>query len=453
MRVAVLGGGVAGLSAARELRRLGHEVLLFERSERVGGQLRTVDVQGTPLECFYHHIFTNDTIVADLIAEMGLGDRLRWVPSKVGFFCQERVWDFVSPADLLRFSPLPLLDRLRLGLASVYLQRQADWRRFEQETAEVWLRRWAGERSYQVIWEPLLYGKFGDAASSVGMAWFQWKMRLRFGSRRGLGREYLGYLEGSFGQVWQLLGESLTREGVHVYTGAHATAVRTVDGRAAGVALAAGPEGKWADAVAAGLARIEGDTCFFPADAVVATLPSTVVKRLAPQLPAGYLALMEGNRYQAVLCTLLVLKHALSHIYWMNVTDRAMPFVAVIEHTNLMRPEDYGGRHVVYLSNYINPDAPLYRATDEEVLAAALPHLPRINPDFTPDWIESWQVFREDAAQPIITTNYSAKIPPLATPIGGLYMANNTQVYPEDRGQNYSIRIGREVARLVNAAR
>ena len=210
MRVAVLGGGAAGLTAAQELLRLGHQVLLFERGDHLGGQLRTVNVEATPLECFYHHIFTNDTIIAGLIDELGLGEKLRWVQSRVGFFSNGRVWDFVTPTDLLRFQPLPLVDRVRLGLASVYLQRQADWHAFEGYTAQEWLKRWAGENAYRVIWEPLLYGKFGDAAPSVGMAWFHWKMRLRFGSRRGVAKEYLGYLEGSFGQVWDRLAARIS---------------------------------------------------------------------------------------------------------------------------------------------------------------------------------------------------------------------------------------------------
>ena len=449
MRIAVLGGGAAGLTAAQELLRLGHQVLLFERSGHLGGQLRTVDIEGTPLECFYHHIFTNDTIIEGLIDELGLGEKLRWVPSRVGFFCNGRVWDFVTPADLLLFQPLPLVDRVRLGLASVYLQRQADWRAFEGYTAEEWLKRWAGEQAYRVIWEPLLYGKFGDAAPSVGMAWFHWKMRLRFGSRRGLAKEYLGYLEGSFGQVWQRLAARIATLGAHVYTSTQVNRIRVQDGRATGVEVPPADTAAMGEAFAAGLAERAGESAFFPADAVIGTIPSPVLLRLAPELPEGYTQLLAGNRYQAVMCMILVLKHPLTDIYWLNITDRAMPFVAVIEHTNLMRTEDYGGKHVVYLSNYINREAPLYQASDAEVFASYLPHLSRINPAFRQDWIEDWRLFREDAAQPIITTNYPGKIPPLATPISGLYMANNTQVYPEDRGQNYSVRIGREVARLA----
>ena len=449
LRVAVIGGGAAGLAAADELLRHGHQVMLFERASQVGGQLRTVDIAGTRLEQFYHHIFTNDTLMVQLIDELGLGDRLLWVASKVGFFTQGRIWDFVTPVDLLRFQPLPLPDRIRLGLVSLYLQRQSDWRRFESVTAQEWLRRWVGARNYAVVWGPLLHGKFGSAAPEIGMTWFQWKMRLRFGSRRGLGREYLGYLKGSFAQVWEALAERVQQRGGRLFTGASVSRVVVEEGKAIGVqaALPEGPEVR--RALDDGWARESEGALFFPADRVIAAVPSPALMRMAPELPESYTRLLTGNRYQAVMCLILVLKHSLSNIYWLNITDRSIPFVAVIEQTNLIGPEHYGGKHVVYLSNYIAREEPLYQMTDADVLEAYLPHLQKINPSFQRDWVEEWHLFREDAAQPIITTNYSRKIPPLETPIRNLYMANNTQVYPEDRGQNYSLRIGQEVARLA----
>ena len=452
MRIAVIGGGPAGLAAADELLRLGHEVLLFERGATLGGQLRTIDVQGTPLECFYHHLFTSDTLMAGLIEDMGFGEQLQWIPSTVGFFAQGRIWDFVTPKDLLAFQPLAIHERVRLGLASLYLQRQPDWRRFEPYTAEAWLKQWAGDASYRVVWEPLLHGKFGDAAPSIGMAWFQWKMRLRFGSRRGLNKEYLGYLVGSFRQAWEALGRRIETGGSHVFTQAQVQRIRVQEGVATGIQVAALPQDAASRALAQGLAQSEDGGLYFPVDAVVATIPSPIVMRLAPELPESYTRLLTQNRYQAIQCMVLVLKQPLSHIYWLNISDRSIPFVAVVEHTNLISPEHYGGKHVVYLSHYISKDDPLYQASEQEVWDAYRPHLSTINPAFQPEWVEEWQLFREDAAQPIITTNYAQKIPPLATPIKQLYMANNTQVYPEDRGQNYSIRIGRAVARLAGDA-
>ena len=448
MRIGVIGGGVAGLAAADELLRRGHEVLLFEYAPQVGGQLRTMDIHGARLEQFYHHIFTNDTLMIETIRELGLEDRLQWVASKVGFFANGKIWDFVTPQDLLRFQPLPLIDRLRLGIASLYLQRQPDWRKFESVTAEAWLKKWVGKHSYDVIWGPLLYGKFGDAAPEVSMTWFHWKMRLRFGSRRGLRQEFLGYLVGSFAQVWEAYGQRIRQRGGKLFTSAQVERIVVQQGKAIGLrARIAEEAGK--QAVQEGYAEGQDGALFFLLDRVIATIPSPVVMRLAPELPENYTKILIGNRYQAVMCLIMVLKHPISSIYWLNITDRSIPFVALIEQTNLISPDHYGGRHVAYISNYIDRTAPLYQQSDDEVLETYIPHLQKINPDFQRDWIEEWHLFREDAAQPIITTNYSQKIPSIATPVGNLFMANNSQVYPEDRGQNYSLRIGREAARLA----
>ena len=145
----------------------------------------------------------------------------------------------------------------------------------------------------------------------------------------------------------------------------------------------------------------------------------------------------------------LVLERPLSQIYWLNVADRSIPFVAVIEHTNLIGPEHYGGKHIVYLSNYLTLDDPLYKMGHEELLEEYLPHLRKINADFDLSWIETSYHHRVDGAQPIIGTNYSSRIPNHRTPHRGVYLANTTQVYPEDRGTNYSVRMGRRVARMV----
>jgi len=430
MKAAIIGGGVVGLTAAYRLAQAGHEVALFEASPELGGLVRTFEAGGEPLECFYHHLFTTDTTIVDLIEELGLGDRLTWRDSKVGFYHGGRIWNFVTPMDLLRFKPLPPVDRIRLGLAGLYLRRQNDWRRYESITAWEWIRRYAGQKALDVVWGPLLRGKFADQAEEVAMAWLWSKVHLRFSSR-GSGpsqREKLGYMLGSF-RVYIAELERRLRERARVETSQPVRRIEVSAGRASGLLLADGR-------------RVE-------ADAVIACVPSERFLAMAPRLDAEYERRVKAARWQSALCYVVALKHSLTPIYWLNISDVGIPFIAVIEHTNFVEKERYGGLHLAYLSNYLKPDHPWMGLSDEELDDLYLPHLQKFNPSFSRDWIVDRWVFRGPNAQPVIRCHYRDDLPDHRTPLPGLYLANMQQIYPEDRGQNYSIRMGEQVARMA----
>ncbi|MBI2846542.1 MAG: NAD(P)/FAD-dependent oxidoreductase [Chloroflexi bacterium] len=431
MNIGIIGGGVAGLTAAYELTRKGHKVSIFEASPYLGGQAATFEVGGGRLEKAYHHLFKSDTVIIDLINELGLGSKLYWLDSKVGFYCKERIHNFVTPFDLLKFTPISIVDRLRLGLVSLYLQRLNDWPKLEGITAKDWIIKYAGKQNYDMVWGPLLRGKFGDAAEEVGMVWFWGKIHLRFGSRgKTMQKEKLGYLMGSFGQVIDALEQEIRKRGGEIHISTPVQRIAVADGRVMGLELKASSNP-------------------VPFDAVIATVPSPIFLRLVPELPEQYASKLRQIKYQAAVLVVLLLKRSLSHIYWLNVSDRALPFLAAIEHTNYIGRSEYGGKHIVYLSNYLAREHPIYNKSGDELLQIYLPHLRKLNPEFSPDWIEKYYYHREDSAQPIITTNYSAKIPDYRTPIQGLYLANTTQIYPEDRGMNYSIRLGQRVSGIV----
>jgi protoporphyrinogen oxidase len=439
MRVGIIGAGAAGLAAAFELGKRGHEAIVHERAPFVGGQASTFDVGGQRLERGYHHLFTSDTDIVELIEEIGLGHQMRWVDSKVGTFHGGKIYDFVTPMDLLKFTPLSLVDRLRLGLVTLYLQRRKSWRELEAVTAVEWLRKHAGERVYDVFWGPMLRGKFGEKNhGQVAMAWVWGKVQSRVASRgKSKMREKLGYPVGSFGEVFDVLAQRIEEQGGEVHIGSSVSRIVLEDGRATGMELMDDKE------VDGGKSRIE------PFDAVIATTPSYIFPRLVPSLPEEYLAKLAGVNYMAAVLIILVLDRPLSRVYWLNVADRSLPFVGVIEHTNLIPSDQYGGNHIVYLSNYVDADHPFYKMDHEELLQEYTPHLRKINPEFDTSWIRTSYHHRVDAAQPIIGTHYSERMPDHRTPFRGLYLANTTQIYPEDRGTNYSVRMGRHVARMA----
>ncbi len=434
--VGIVGGGVAGLTAAYRLLQKGHRVQLFEAAPQLGGLVRTYEIGGEPIECFYHHIFTTDTAAVRLIEELGLGDRLTWRPSKVGIYYDGRIYPFVTPTDLLRFTPVGLIDRVRLGLMGLYLRRQKDGSRYEHITAKEWVRRFAGRRNLDVVWGPLLRGKFGDLGDELVMTWLWNKIHLRFASR-GAGpaqKEVLGYLLGSFGAWIDVLIDRIRELGGELNASSPVQRIVVEDGRATGVELAGD----------------EPRTVRF--DAVVATVANKIFQRIAPrELPESYGERLEGVPYQDALCLVLTLKQPLTNMYWLNINDRSMPFLAIVEHTNFMEPDRYGGQHVVYVSNYLDKESPLLSMDINELTALYLPHLKRINPSFDESSIIDRSLFHGRDAQPVFTVGAGSRIPDHRTPVPGLYLANMSQIYPQDRGQNYSIILGEDIAEMVAA--
>ena len=439
MKAIVIGGGVGGLAAAYELVCSGHEVALYEAGPIFGGQVRTFEVGGGRVESFYHHLFRSDTEIIALIEELGLGRDLEWIESSVGFQLGERRYPFVSALDLLRFRPVSPLTRLRLGLAALWLRRFTNWRAYEGRRASDWIRSRVGREGYERVWGPLLRAKFGAHAEEVSLVWFWGKVHLRFASREGgpFARERLGYLRGSFGRLVDALVEAVRERGGTLETGRPAARVVVEDGRAIGVAFEHG-DGE----------RVER------AEAVIATVSSGAFRRLAPaieELDPGYAALLDAVEYQWATVLVLALERPLSETYWLTVTDDDCPFVVAVEQTNFVPASDYGGLHLVYLSNYCDPGDPVVDEEAPETLARYLPYLRRINPRFDRSWLRGLWLFKDRAGQPIVHQRYHETIPPHRSPVAGLYLANTTQVYPEDRGQNYSIRMGRRVARLAAA--
>jgi len=433
MRVGIVGGGIAGLTAGHRLSAAGHHVTVFESLPELGGQAGTFPIEGTRLERYYHHLFRGDVAVMDLIDELGLTPRMAWLTSKVGYFCGGLIYDFVTPLDLLRFKPLPLFSRLALGLQTLWLQRFGNWRRLERITAREWVLKWGGQAIYGLIWGALLRAKFGEYADQVSMAWLWGKLVVRRSLKGSdLGKETLGYMMGSFQQLTDALAESIREAGGEIHTNAPVERVRVVDGLARGL-----------------LVKQRGEMVSHDFDAIILTVASPLVLQMVPELPEEYAAVLRALPYQAALVMVLKLSHSLSRIYWLNLPEIDIPLVAAIEHTNYVEPAHYNGAHILYLSNYVSTDDPRFRMTKEELLAYYMPYLRRINPAFGADWVQESWLFKDPYGQPVIGTNYSERIPSHRTPLPGLFLANTSQIYPEDRGINYSVRLGEVISEIV----
>jgi protoporphyrinogen oxidase len=429
--IAVIGGGITGLTAAYRLAQHGFRVTVWERGQHLGGQANAFPVAGSALERFYHHLFQSDREIVALAEEIGIGDSLVWLPSNVGYFADGRIWPLNGALDLLRLGFLPPWDRLRVGLVTAYLQRVKCWRRFESVTAASWLRRALGKRAYDGTFGAQLQAKFGRYHEQVAMVWFWGKIWLRTTSRSSpLAKEHLGYFRGSFNVLIDALAAAARNAGAEIVVGEGPTTLQSRDNQGWNVVLENGN---------------------VPVDAVVVTTPSPILLRLVPDLPESYQAQLQTLEYEAAIVVLLQLKRPLSGIYWLNIADPDLPFTGIIEHTNFIPASDYGGKRFVYLSKYLEPDHPYFAMGDDELIDTYIPFLRRVNPDFERSWIEQTWVFRERSAQPIIPLYYSQRIPDHRTGLPGLYLANTTQIYPEDRGTNYSVRLGNQISDIVSS--
>jgi len=426
VRYGVIGAGALGLTAAVRLAERGHEVTVLERDPVPGGLAGSFEVApGIWLEKFYHHLFQTDRSAIGLIKELGLAGSLRWHKPTTTVFLGGRTHPLDSAPAVLRFTPLSVPDRLRLAAGIGYLRLLPNAGSLEQRTAGRWMRRVMGGPAYETVWEPLLRGKFGSAADEVSMAWLWARIHCRTAA--------LGYLHGGFHQLYVALGRRVTDLGGAIVHGAAATSIRTRD---SGIEVLYQRDG------------VETARTF---DRVVSTLPTGLTVRLTPEMPADYAAKHPAPRALGAHCLILSLDRPLTDVYWIGVNEPDMPFLAVVEHTNLVDPSEYGGRHLVYLGNYRAHDDPIFTASREEVLTAFEPGLRRLHPDFDRSWIrESWS-FAAPFAQPIVTPTFARTIPGFDTPVAGLYVANMFQVYPYDRGQNYSIELAERLVRHLEA--
>lgn len=436
--VGVIGGGIAGLATAYRLAKAGHRVTLWDPAPRLGGQAAAFEVPGGHLEYFYHHLFMSDTAIVDLINELGISDSLVWLSSKNGMFAGGEIYSLSGATDLIRLPIIPFIDRIRLGLVTLYLQRitpKTDkWKKFEQVTAWEWLRKWAGKKAFDRVWGMQLRAKFGPRAETVAMSWFWNKIYLRTQSREGLlGEEKLGYIMGSFNVLIDRLADACREQGVDIHIQTGITTLNRTD----------------ADTI--GFRLTDSNGTQHEVDRVIATVPSPILLRIFPDMPEPYRSQLTQAVYQGAVCTLLRLDRPLSDTYWMNIADERLPFTGIIEHTNFIGPEHYDGNHYVYVSKYVDWDHPYVTMEDEALLDEYVPLLKLINPEFERESIKQHWIFRERAAQPMITLNYSSRIPSHRTPIPGLYLANTAQIYPEDRGTNYSVDLGNRIAAMVDA--
>jgi protoporphyrinogen oxidase len=421
MQYAILGGGALGLGAAYRLTKAGHSVMLFEQETTPGGLASGFQIGDAWLEKFYHHLFRTDTTVIKLIQELGLGDKLEWTHPRTVCLINGKFQQLDSPMTLLKFSPLHIHERLRVASVGALLKLTSSGL-YEGKTADPWLRKWMGKRPYSMIFEPLFIAKFGALHDQIALPWF-WA---RFHDRT----TYLGYLRGGFQQLYDRLVERISQSGGKVLLGTRVEKAQLNE------------DNRW---------EIQTSKGTWTADRVISTMATRLTCRLIPALPEEYRTRYEWGQAYGAQCLILSLDRQLTDSYWINPCDAGYPFTSLVEHTNYQPASLYGGRHLIYLGNYRPMDDPLFKMSKEDIVQEFIPHLKRVNSTFESEWIQESWLFQSPFAQPIVTTDYREHIPPLHTPLKGLWMANMFQVYPHDRGQNYSFELADKLVQELTA--
>lgn len=409
---AVIGGGMLGMTLAHRLRRDGNDVTLYEAAPDLGGLASawTLDVAGhDPVvwDRHYHVTLLSDRRVRELLGELGLEDRMRWVETRTGCYSDGELYSVSNTLEFLRFPPLGLFDKLRLGGTIFYGSKIRDGRRMEQVDVSDWLRRWSGRNTYQRFWLPLLRAKLGDSYrdASAGFIWATIQ-RLYAARRSGLKKEMFGYVPGGYAHTIDTFAGRLVADGVSVRTGSPVSAV-TRSGDGFTLALPTGDE---------------------HVDRVMVTTASTLASRLCPELDPGERARLDRVRYQGIVCASVVLRRPLAPYYLTYITDTDTPFTAVVEMTAFVDPAEVGGNTLVYLPKYVAPDDPLFEATDDEVRDLFLPYLQRIHPELADEDVLAFRVSRSRQVFAVPTIDYSQHVPPMVTSVPGLYLAGSAHL-------------------------
>lgn len=429
MRIAIIGAGFGGMAAAYDLRRAGHEVSILEAADYVGGLASGFKEPywDWSVERFYHHWFQSDRWMLGLIRELGWQDKVLFPRPYTVLLHNGKWYPFDSISKALLFPGLGFgIDKIRFGFVGLFLRLTNNWKALERFTADGWMTRWAGRRVYEKMWKPLLVGKFGPYFKDVNMAWMWARLKAR--STR------LGTFEGGFQKFAEMFAERLRQMGVDLRLGESVRSIRRQE------------DGKLQ--IEAG----NGERTTY--DQVLVTTSPTLLSRLCPELPESYLKGLLGLKSMGAVVMVLSLTRQLSlqGYYWFNLPkEQGYPFLALVEHTNFIPPEHFGGDHIVYAGDYLEAGHEYFSLSDEQLMERFTPAFKTFNQDFRMDWVKKSWVFRTNYAQPVPLLNHSKNIPPIQTPIPGLYFASMSQVYPWDRGTNFAVEIGRRAARQMIA--
>lgn len=431
--VAVVGGGILGMYLAWQLQERGAAVTLFERGPATGGLASPTNIGSFVWDRFYHVILLSDENLIGTLTRLGLESKLQWRVTKTGFYTDGALYSMSNSVEFLRFPPLSLLDKLRLGGTIFLASRIKNWRALESELSVDWLRKWSGDSVFDKIWLPLLKSKLGDNYK-VASAAFIWAIiaRMYAARRAGLKQEMFGYVEGGYATVLTALQRKLDEVGVKTLFNAKVTDL--ISGNAQ-----------------VRVSTEESSQSEF--DYAILTLPTGVISNLCPQLTQLERTRLDDVTYQGIICPSLLLKKALSPFYVTNITDDVAPFTGVIEMTALVDAKNFDGNALVYLPQYLTQDSDYWNRQDDEIFEDCTLALERMYPSFQRDHIIARDISRARQVLAVSTLDYSEKLrPAVRTSLNNVFILNSAQIANGTLNVNETLGVVNEnFATVVNA--
>lgn len=423
-RIAVLGAGPMGLAVAYQLARDGHQPIVFEADDRIGGMAAAFDFSGVMIERYYHFHCISDHAFLQALEELGLSDKMHWVPTKMAYWYQKRLQPWGNPVALLKFRGLSLTAKFRYGLHAFLCTKRKDWRPLDSVNAVAWIRRWVGHEAYEVLWRRLFDYKFYDYRDNLSAAWIWSRIRRIGRSRYSLMREKLGYLEGGSETLLQAMRADIEARGGEIRLKSPVTKVCIEQAEIRGLEVA-------------------GQLETF--DKVISTIPLPYVARVMPDLPPDILQRFLSCQNIAVVCVIVKLTKPVTDSFWLNTNDPEMDIPGIVEYSNLCPSK----QAIVYVPFYMPGEHPKFSDPDSVFLDKVRRYLKTINPTLSDDDFIDIRASRYRFAQPICEPGYLDKLPPVELPVKGLWLADTSYYYPEDRGISESIDFGKKMAKMA----
>lgn len=408
-RVAIVGGGMLGMTLAHRVRHSGMAPTVFDAAPAPGGLASSDAIGSYRWDRFYHVILRSDSELLALLDELDLTDRLRWKLTRTACYSGGRFHPLSTSLDFLRFPPLGPVEKARLAATILHASRIREWRKLEAETATAWLTRWSGQGTYQRLWLPLLRSKLGENAEQASAA-FIWAIiaRMYAARRSGMKREMFGYVDGGYDRILRRFRQRLEASGTEFACGVPVSRVGSLPGMVT-VELANGTRQVF--------------------DHALMTVSCDRIRALCPELTPAEHGRLGRVVYQGVVCPSLLLRRPLGDRYITSITDGDIPFTAVIEMTALVDREAFGGHTLVYLPHYLTQHSEVWQQSDEVIVQRAIAALRRMYPDLHADDVVAWRMARARDVLALSTLHYTRDaLPPMETSLPNVFVVNSAQI-------------------------